>query len=104
MWTCTALEGALNDFPGTILCVSHDRYFLDKVATRMIVIDPPNITDFEGGYSAWQAKKAERAAAANAAKGKQKSKRRRHHRRRRSSRSSRRRTRRTIPTPGPSAG
>jgi ATP-binding cassette subfamily F protein 3 len=72
--SCTALEGALNDFPGTILCVSHDRYFLDKVATRMLVIDPPNITDFEGGYSAWQAKKASLAAAANsAAKGKQKS-------------------------------
>ena len=71
--SCTALEGALNDFPGTVMCVSHDRYFLDKVATRMLVIDPPNIADFEGGYSAWQAKKAERAAAANAAKGKQKS-------------------------------
>ena len=71
--SCTALEGALNDFPGTIFCVSHDRYFLDKVATRMIVIDPPNITDFEGGYTAWQAKKASISAAANAAKGKQKS-------------------------------
>jgi ATP-binding cassette subfamily F protein 3 len=72
--SCTALEGALNDYPGTVMCVSHDRYFLDKVATRMLVIDPPNITDFEGGYSAWQAKKAERAATANAAaKSKQKS-------------------------------
>jgi ATP-binding cassette subfamily F protein 3 len=71
--SCTALEGALNDFPGTIFCVSHDRYFLDKVATRMIVIDPPNITDFEGGYSAWQTKKAQLASAANAAKSKQKS-------------------------------
>jgi ATP-binding cassette subfamily F protein 3 len=71
--SCTALEGALNDFPGTVMCVSHDRYFLDKVATRMLVIDPPNIADFEGGYSAWQAKKAQLASAANAAaKGKQK--------------------------------
>jgi ATP-binding cassette subfamily F protein 3 len=71
--SCTALEGALNDFPGTILCVSHDRYFLDKVATRMLVIDPPNLADFEGGYSAWQAKKAANAAAAaTAAKAKTK--------------------------------
>ena len=61
--SCTALEGALIDFPGTILCVSHDRYFLDKVATRLLVIDPPGITDFEGGYTAWQQKTAEQAAA-----------------------------------------
>jgi ATP-binding cassette subfamily F protein 3 len=71
--SCTALEGALIDFPGTIMCVSHDRYFLDKVATRMLVIDPPNLTDFDGGYTAWQQKKAQRAAEANAA-AKQKSK------------------------------
>ena len=44
--SCTALEGALNDFPGTIMCVSHDRYFLDKVATRMLVIDPPGDCGF----------------------------------------------------------
>jgi ATP-binding cassette subfamily F protein 3 len=70
--SCTALEGALNDFPGTIFCVSHDRYFLDAVATRLLVIDPPNMKDFEGGYSDWQAKKSQLAAeAAAAAKGKQ---------------------------------
>ena len=54
--SCTALETTLAQFPGTVICVSHDRYFLDKVATRMLVIDPPGITDFEGGYTAWQAK------------------------------------------------
>jgi ATP-binding cassette subfamily F protein 3 len=51
-----ALEGALKDFPGTILCVSHDRYFLDQVAQRLLVVDPPKILDFEGGYSKWSAK------------------------------------------------
>jgi ATP-binding cassette subfamily F protein 3 len=72
--SCTALEGALRDFPGTIMCVSHDRYFLDKVATRLLVIDPPNLTDFDGGYTAWQQKKAMLASQANAtAKGKAKS-------------------------------
>ena len=53
-----ALEGALEDFPGTIFCVSHDRYFLDKVAKRLLVLDPPKVVDFEGGYSAWVHKKA----------------------------------------------
>ena len=74
--SCTALEGALNDFPGTIMCVSHDRYFLDKVATRLLVIDPPGLSDFEGGYTEWQAKKAattKAAAEAAAAKNKRQS-------------------------------
>jgi ATP-binding cassette subfamily F protein 3 len=53
-----ALEGALKDFPGTILCVSHDRYFLDQVAQRLLVLDPPKMLDFEGGYSKWAAKAA----------------------------------------------
>jgi ATP-binding cassette subfamily F protein 3 len=61
--SCTALEGALNDFPGTIMCVSHDRYFLDKVATRLLVINPPGLIDFEGGYTEWTKKAAEKAAA-----------------------------------------
>jgi len=39
----------------------------------MLVIDPPGITDFEGGYSAWQARKAVLASAATAAKNKAKS-------------------------------
>jgi ATP-binding cassette, subfamily F, member 3 len=75
--SATALEGALNDFPGTIFFVSHDRYFLDKVASRLLVIDPPNMKDFEGGYSDWQAKKsqiASEAAAANSVKNRQQQK------------------------------
>jgi ATP-binding cassette subfamily F protein 3 len=59
--SCTALENTLQNFPGTVMCVSHDRYFLDKVATRLLVIDPPGITDFEGGYTAWQQKVAQKA-------------------------------------------
>lgn len=53
-----ALERALQDFPGTVLCVSHDRYFLDKVIHRLIVIDPPGIVDFDNNYSAWHQKVA----------------------------------------------
>jgi ATP-binding cassette subfamily F protein 3 len=48
-----ALEGTLAGFEGTILCVSHDRYFLDKVAQRMLVLAPPNTIDFAGTYSQW---------------------------------------------------
>jgi ATP-binding cassette subfamily F protein 3 len=73
-----ALEGALAGFEGTIFCVSHDRYFLDKVAKRLLVLKPPGVVDFEGNYTAWQAKlraeaeeaaaKAERVRAAESAK------------------------------------
>src|SRR5688572_4022622 len=51
-----ALEGALSGFEGTIFCVSHDRYFLDKVVRRLLVLEPPRVMDFEGNYSGWQGK------------------------------------------------
>jgi ATP-binding cassette subfamily F protein 3 len=56
--SCEALEKMLTQFPGTILCVSHDRYFLNKVAGRLMILEPPNMIDFEGTYSAWAAKHA----------------------------------------------
>jgi ATP-binding cassette, subfamily F, member 3 len=65
-----ALEGALNDFPGTLMFVSHDRYFLDKVSKRLLVLQPPGIVDFEGNYSAWHAKvDAKKLADAEAERG-----------------------------------
>ncbi len=59
--SCEALEGALNGFAGTILFVSHDRYFLDRVARRLLVLEPPGVVDFEGNYSAWMRKSAAEA-------------------------------------------
>ncbi len=59
-----ALEETLKDFAGTILCVSHDRYFLDQVAQRLLVLQPPGIADFEGNYTAWMARLAQKAAIA----------------------------------------
>jgi ATP-binding cassette subfamily F protein 3 len=53
-----ALETALADFPGTILCVSHDRYFLNKLTTRMLILDPPKLIDFDGGYGQWVQKQS----------------------------------------------
>jgi ATP-binding cassette subfamily F protein 3 len=58
-----ALEGALSSFEGTILCVSHDRYFLEKVARRLLVLAPPRIIDFAGRYSEWVLRLAEEADA-----------------------------------------
>ena len=53
-----ALESALAGFEGTILCASHDRYFLDKVARRLFVLRPPELIDFAGTYTDWAAKVA----------------------------------------------
>ncbi|HXE54828.1 MAG TPA: ABC-F family ATP-binding cassette domain-containing protein [Tepidisphaeraceae bacterium] len=57
-----ALEGALAGFEGTILCVSHDRYFLEKVAARLFILRPPDVIDFGGRYSQWAAQAQEPAA------------------------------------------
>jgi len=54
--SCEALEGALRDFQGTILCVSHDRYFLDQTIGRLLVLQPRGIADVQGNYSAYAAK------------------------------------------------
>ncbi|AEG60848.1 ABC-F family ATP-binding cassette domain-containing protein [Desulforamulus ruminis] len=44
------LESALVDYPGTILFVSHDRYFLNKMATRIIELTADGIHNYTGGY------------------------------------------------------
>jgi ATP-binding cassette, subfamily F, member 3 len=67
--SCEALEGALAGFDGTILCVSHDRYFLDRSVQRLLVLQPPEMIDFSSNYSAWMqrlAAQAERPAPAAA--------------------------------------
>jgi ATP-binding cassette, subfamily F, member 3 len=61
-----ALESALSQFDGTLLCVSHDRYFLDHAVERLWVINPPGVTDFDGDYTAWSEK--QKAAGAVGAK------------------------------------
>jgi ATP-binding cassette subfamily F protein 3 len=61
--SCEALESALSSFPGTILCASHDRYFLDKLMTRMLILKPPDVVQFTGNYTAWAKYDAERTAA-----------------------------------------
>jgi ATP-binding cassette subfamily F protein 3 len=51
------LEQTLDDFEGTVLCVSHDRYFLDRIATRIIELDQSQLTEYVGGYSDYAEKK-----------------------------------------------
>lgn len=48
------LEGYLRDYPGTALIVSHDRYFLDQVAGRVIELSKTGITSYPGNYSAYK--------------------------------------------------
>jgi len=64
-----ALEEALVGYEGTIVCVSHDRYFLDRMASRLVVFgEPDGPRFFTGDYSSWRAKKAGEMKAAKAVK------------------------------------
>lgn len=47
------MEDALSDYEQTLLFVSHDRYFIEKFATRIWALKDGEITDFRGGYSAY---------------------------------------------------
>ena len=57
-----ALEAALLDFGGTMLVVSHDRYFINKLSTRVLSIGMNGAESFEGGYDDHAAKIAEQSA------------------------------------------
>ncbi|NCP86821.1 MAG: ABC transporter ATP-binding protein [Anaerolineae bacterium CG_4_9_14_3_um_filter_57_17] len=46
-----ALENALEDFNGTVLVISHDRYFLDRTVNRILELKNSRLTEFIGGYS-----------------------------------------------------
>jgi ATP-binding cassette subfamily F protein 3 len=45
------LEQALEDFEGTVLVISHDRYFLDRTVERLLVIEEGQLVEYPGGYS-----------------------------------------------------
>ena len=45
------LEDTLQNFEGTVLCVSHDRYFLDRVTTRTVELERGQTREYPGGYS-----------------------------------------------------
>ena len=53
------LENALDDFPGTIVFVSHDRYFINRIATKVIDISSKSAVEYLGDYDYYLEKKQE---------------------------------------------
>jgi ATP-binding cassette subfamily F protein 3 len=50
------LEAALEEFDGTAIFVSHDRYFLDRIADRIVEVADGDARSHEGGWSSWRAR------------------------------------------------
>ena len=55
------LEAALADYDGTVLVISHDRYFLDNVVDRIVELDDGGLTEYLGNYTYYVEEKARRA-------------------------------------------
>ena len=49
--SCEVLEQALDDFEGTLLVISHDRYFLDRSVTRIVELEEGALTEYAGDYT-----------------------------------------------------
>lgn len=63
--TLSILEDFLLDFPGCVLIVSHDRYFMDKLVDHLFVFEGEGlISDFPGNYSQWREKQLEKEKSA----------------------------------------
>ena len=58
------IEGAVEDYGGTLLFVSHDRYFIDRFATRIWTLEGGRISDFRGDYEAYLAMRERQKAMA----------------------------------------
>ena len=61
------LEGYLREYPGAVLVISHDRYFLDAVTRRTLELENCRLQEYAAGYSGYVAQKAERLESALAA-------------------------------------
>jgi ABC transport system ATP-binding/permease protein len=53
------LEGLLRDYKGSVLFITHDRSFLDNVATRIVELDRGRLLSYPGNFSAYQVRKSE---------------------------------------------
>ncbi len=58
--TITWLEDQLRDYPGTVIIVTHDRYFLDHITKWILELENGRGLPYEGNYSSWLDQKAER--------------------------------------------
>jgi ATP-binding cassette subfamily F protein 3 len=54
LWACDALERALVEFEGTLLFVSHDRYFLDRVADHLLAVEGDRFRIITGNYETYR--------------------------------------------------
>jgi ATP-binding cassette subfamily F protein 3 len=64
LWACDALEQALKAFEGTVIVVSHDRYFLNQVADLLLVLDGQgNVQVIHGNYDTYELMRAQQEAA-----------------------------------------
>ena len=55
------IEEAVEEYEGNLLFVSHDRYFIDRFATRVWVLEDGQVTDFRGSYGEYRAARGEEA-------------------------------------------
>ena len=62
------LEQALNDYTGTVLYVSHDRYFINQTASRILELSGQTFVNYIGNYDYYLEKKEERTAALSASR------------------------------------
>ena len=56
--TLAALEEALLEYRGTLLVVTHDRWFLDRIASSILAFEGGRVTQYQGGYSDWYERRA----------------------------------------------
>jgi ATP-binding cassette, subfamily F, member 3 len=61
LWARDALEKALGQFDGTVLLVTHDRYFVNRVADHLLVIEPERVRIIEGNYDTYAGQIANRS-------------------------------------------
>jgi ATP-binding cassette subfamily F protein 3 len=54
LWSCASLERSIREFEGTVLVVSHDRFFLNQVADRIIVVADGRARVIEGDYETYR--------------------------------------------------
>ena len=61
MFSKEVLESALNRYEGTVIYISHDRYFINKTAEKILELTPDGVILYNGNYDYYLEKKAERA-------------------------------------------
>jgi ATP-binding cassette subfamily F protein 3 len=54
LWARGSLEKALREFDGSVIFVSHDRYFLNQVATKLLIVEPGRFRVIDGNYDTYQ--------------------------------------------------